>query len=43
MISVEKPGSPAEIVEHHGIKGMQWGVRKEREASAQVSKKIGAS
>lgn len=27
MISVEKPGSPAEILEHFGTKGMRWGVR----------------
>lgn len=30
MISTEKPGSPAEILEHHGIKGMKWGVSKAR-------------
>lgn len=28
MLSVEKPGTPAEILEHHGTKGMKWGVRK---------------
>lgn len=28
MISVEKPGSPSEILEHAGVKGMKWGVRK---------------
>ena len=28
MISVEKPGSPEEILEHVGVKGMKWGVRK---------------
>jgi hypothetical protein len=28
MISVEKPGSPSEILEHVGVKGMKWGVRK---------------
>ena len=27
MLSVEKPGSPSEILEHHGTKGMKWGVR----------------
>ena len=27
MISVEKPGSPAEVLEHVGKKGMKWGVR----------------
>lgn len=26
----EKPGSPGDILEHHGVKGMRWGVRKER-------------
>lgn len=31
-ISVEKPGTPAELV-HAGIKGMKWGVRKKREVS----------
>lgn len=30
MISVEKPGSPAEVLEHHGVKGQKWGVRKNR-------------
>jgi hypothetical protein len=28
MISVEKPGSPSEILEHHGVKGQKWGVRQ---------------
>jgi hypothetical protein len=28
MLSVEKPGSPAEILEHHGVKGQKWGVRR---------------
>jgi len=27
MISVEKPGTPTEILEHTGVKGMRWGVR----------------
>jgi hypothetical protein len=27
-VSVEKPGSPADILEHFGTKGMKWGVRK---------------
>lgn len=38
MIAVEKPGSPSEILEtleHHGIKGMKWGVRRERASSGQ--------
>ena len=30
MISVEKPGSPAEMLEHFGKKGMKWGVRTSR-------------
>lgn len=30
MISVEKPGSPAEVLEHHGTKGMKWGVRNQK-------------
>ena len=34
MISVEKPGSPAEILEHHGIKGMRWGVRSSRTSAS---------
>lgn len=32
MISVEKPGSPEEILEHHGTKGMKWGVRNNTHA-----------
>lgn len=38
MISVEKPGSPEELV-HFGAKGMKWGVHKERETSGQKSSK----
>ena len=34
MISVEKPGSPAEVLEHIGVKGMHWGVRKERTSTS---------
>lgn len=30
MIPLEKPGSPQELVEHHGVKGMHWGVSKVR-------------
>ena len=33
MISVEKPGSPAEILEHHGVKGQKWGVRRKSSSS----------
>jgi hypothetical protein len=35
IVSVEKPGTPAELV-HHGVKGMKWGVRKERSSSSRV-------
>jgi hypothetical protein len=40
--SVEKPGSPAELV-HHGIKGMKWGVRKsnsETSSNKSAAKKV---
>jgi hypothetical protein len=32
VISVEKPGSPEELV-HSGVKGMKWGVRKAEETA----------
>ena len=28
MIPTEKPGSPEEVLEHHGIKGQKWGIRR---------------
>jgi hypothetical protein len=28
MFTVDKPGTPAEILEHHGVKGQKWGVRQ---------------
>ena len=33
LVSVEKPGSPAEVLEHFGTKGMRWGVRKAEDVS----------
>jgi hypothetical protein len=32
-----KPGSPNDILEHYGVKGMRWGVRKEEETSGRTS------
>lgn len=32
IASIEKPGTPEELV-HFGIKGMKWGVRKQRDTS----------
>ena len=32
IVSVEKPGTPAELV-HVGVKGMKWGVRKQRKTT----------
>jgi hypothetical protein len=34
MLPVEKPGSPAEVLEHHGTKGMKWGVTRSSRAFA---------
>lgn len=34
LVSTEKPGSPAEVLEHFGTKGMHWGVRKKQEMSS---------
>lgn len=36
MISVEKPGTPSELV-HVGVRGMHWGVRKREEISSKTS------
>lgn len=33
-VSVKKPGSPAEVLEHSGVKGMSWGVRRAATKSA---------
>ena len=38
-VSVKKPGSPAELVEHSGQKGMKWGVRKERREGSRQFKR----
>lgn len=32
-----KPGSPGDVLEHYGVKGMRWGVRKEEETSSRPS------
>lgn len=37
-VSVEKPGSPAEVLEHFGKKGMKWGIRRERTSSDALKK-----
>lgn len=38
MLHNEKPGSPSDLVlEHHGIKGMKWGVRKEIDLAGRTS------
>ena len=34
LVSTEKPGSPAEVLEHVGVKGMHWGIRKKEETSS---------
>ena len=39
MISVEKPGTPAEVLEHHGVKGMKWGVRSARQTSKEFARR----
>lgn len=38
MLSVEKPHTPEELV-HFGVKGMKWGVRKDRTGSEDTSTK----
>ena len=43
MLSVEKPGSPAEILEHHGTKGMKWGVRSKSSKPTSFRKKFPTS
>ena len=41
MISVEKPGSPEEILEHFGKKGMRWGVRSQRGQAIATGRETG--
>ena len=37
MTNPQKPGTPAELVlAHHGVKGMQWGVRKRRPSAHEI-------
>lgn len=43
-VSVEKPGSPGDVLEHFGKKGMKWGVRNAKRGGSQVrsaSKAVG--
>jgi hypothetical protein len=40
MISVEKPGSPEELV-HYGVKGMRWGHRRHQSGPPAVTKTKG--
>lgn len=40
MISFEKPGTPAEL-NHHGVKGMHWGVRKEGSSGSGRARRVG--
>ena len=41
-VSVEKPGSPSEILEHHGVKGQKWGVRQRSQAAGYKAAKTAA-
>lgn len=34
----EKPGTPGDILDHSGVKGMRWGVRKEEESVSRDSR-----
>lgn len=36
----EKPGTPGDILDHSGVKGMRWGVRKEEETVSRDSRGI---
>jgi hypothetical protein len=41
VISIEKPGTPEEILEHHGVLGMKWGRRTGGSSSGGKSKPRG--
>lgn len=32
----KKPGSPEEVLAHHGVKGMRWGVRNPNPSSSEI-------
>ena len=38
-VSVEKPGSPEELLKHSGVKGMKWGVRQRSQYAGQKAGK----
>jgi hypothetical protein len=41
VIPIEKPGSPGDILEHHGVMGMKWGRRTGGSSSGGKSKPRG--
>ena len=41
MITEPKPGTPAEVLEHVGVKGMHWGIRKQRQIGDIATKGLG--
>ena len=36
MITLEKPGSPEEVLEHHGVLGLKWGVDRARASGSDI-------
>lgn len=36
----KKPGTPGDILQHHGVKGQKWGVRKEEDLVGRISSPI---